>query len=312
MHMRIGGVQLSASTGALEDNLASIEASARSAKAQYPDLSLLAFPELATTGYQCGAAFHELAVSWPNGGYLPRLGALAKELECVLVVGFAERLSAYGLTADSAAVIDSDGQMLGSYRKAHCLDRERQWFVNGSSLPVFDTAAGRLGVLICWDAAMPEAARTYALKGASLLVAIGAWEDPYVPDWSLVCSARAYDNVIPLLGVNRTGSETGASFSGGSRVVDCLGKVLASRDDERDGLVTGVIETGQMEQLRSGYGSQLRDRRPDLYHGLIKSADDVSWDAEPPSSPTARERPTTHRSAASSSPDFPASPRRFT
>lgn len=283
MRTRVGGVQVCVSTGALEDNLAHIEALGRSAKARHPDLGLLAFPELATTGYQCGSAFHELAVSCPDGGYLPRLRALAKELDCVLVVGFAERLGIPGLVADAAAVIDSDGRMVGSYRKTHCLDRERQWFVNGSRLPVFDTAAGRLGVLICWDAAIPEAARTYALKGADLLVVVGAWEDPYVPDWSLVCAARAYDNVIPLLGVNRTGCEDGASFSGASCVVDCLGKVIASLDAEPDGLVTGVIETEQLIEARSGYGSQLRDRRPDLYGALVRSPDDSCESRESPS-----------------------------
>ncbi len=45
-------------------------AAARAARAASPDLALLAFPELATTGYQCGRRFHELAVSWPDGGCL--------------------------------------------------------------------------------------------------------------------------------------------------------------------------------------------------------------------------------------------------
>lgn len=272
--MRVGGIQLSASTMAVEENLERIIALAREAKSRYPDLALLAFPELATTGYECGRSFHDVAVSWPDGGYLPRLAALAREIECVLVVGYAERLGAIGLTADSAVVIDRDGRMVGSYRKTHCLNRELRWFVNGSRLRVFQTAAGRFGVLICWDAAMPEAARTYALQGAELIVVIGAWEDPYINDWNLVCAARAYDNVLPVVAVNRTGTEGDTGFSGSSRVIDCLGQVLASVDAGHDRLVTAVIDTEQLPTVRAGYGSQLHDRRPELYQMLVRQVDD--------------------------------------
>lgn len=265
MGIRVGGVQSASVTDDVDRNVASITAAARAAKSSFPDLRLLAFPELAVTGYACGARFHDHAVTWPRGGYLPALSALATELNVVLVVGYAEQLGTYGLTADSAAVIDADGRMLASYRKTHCLDRERETFVNGTQLPVLETAVGRLGVLICWDAAMPEAARSYAVQGADLLVVIGAWEDPYVEDWKLVVSARAYDNVVPVLAVNRTGRERGASFSGASRLVDCLGRVIASADEEPDALITGLVDPDHTATTRKGYGSQLRDRRPELY-----------------------------------------------
>ncbi len=268
--MRVGGIQVSALTCGVQENLEHMASLAHEAKARYPDLELLAFPELATTGYECGASFHHVAVSWPDGGYLPLLAALARDIDCTLVVGYAERLGPLGLTADSAAVIDRDGRMVGSYRKTHCLNRELQWFVNGSRIPVFQTAAGRLGVLICWDAAMPEAARTCALEGAELIVVIGAWEDPYVDDWNLVCSSRAYDNVLPVLAVNRTGSEGDTRFSGSSRVTDCLGKVVASVGADCDRLVTAVVDTQQLATVRSSYGSQLHDRRPELYHLLVR------------------------------------------
>jgi N-carbamoylputrescine amidase len=274
LNTRVGGVQSASRPGDIGHNVGAIVSAARAAKAEHPDLALLAFPELATTGYSCGAVFHDLAVTWPHGGYLPELGAVARELELVLVVGYAERLGPHGLTADSAAVIDADGRMVASYRKTHCLDRERHHFVNGSRLPVLPTAAGRLGVLICWDAAMPEAARSYAVGGADLLVVIGAWEDPYVGDWSLVVSARAYDNVIPVLAVNRTGREEGAAFSGGSRLVDCLGKEVASAGVEPGALLTGHVDFAFTASTRAGYGSQLRDRRPDLYGAVVAPIDE--------------------------------------
>jgi predicted amidohydrolase len=264
---------LASRTGDVTRNVSAIAAAAQSAKEAYPDLALLAFPELATTGYACGAGFHDLAVQWPDGGYLPALADIARNLQLVLVVGYAEFLGTSGLIADSAAVIDSDGRMVGSYRKAHCLDRERHFFVSGSQLPVLKTSAGRLGILICWDAAFPEAARAYALAGAELLVAVCAWEDPYVDDLGLVASARAYDNVLPVLAVNRTGREAGVSFSGQSRLTDCLGRTAAEAGSENSALLTGIVDRSHTNETRSGYGSQLRDRRPDLYGALVAPID---------------------------------------
>lgn len=283
-------MQTASQTGDVGHNVGAIVAAARAAKAEHPDLALLAFPELATTGYSCGAGFHDLAVPWPHGGYLPELSSVARELELVLIVGYAERLGPHGVTADSAAVIDADGRMVASYRKTHCLDRERHYFVNGSRLPVLPTAAGRLGVLICWDAAMPEAARSYALGGADLLVVVGAWEDPYVADWSLVVSARAYDSVIPVLAVNRTGREEGAAFSGGSRLVDCLGGVVASAGAEPGALMTGLVDAAHTAATRAGYGSQLRDRRPDLYGAVVAPVDEPPPCGPGETPPGAKER----------------------
>ena len=114
----------------------------------------------------------------------------------MLVAGYAEATTSE-VIYDSAAVFERDGTPLLSYRKTHCLDTERRYFFNGDELPLIDSSVGRLGVMICWDAAFPEVARTHALAGADLLVVIGAWEDPHVPDWDLVMRARAYDNVTP-------------------------------------------------------------------------------------------------------------------
>jgi predicted amidohydrolase len=265
MTLHMGGCQLASTTSDLDDNVRRIETAVRRAKDDDPALALFALPELATTGYASEREFFRLAVSWPDGGYLPRLAALAKECALVLVVGFAEATGTYGVIADSAAVFGPDGAALGVYRKTHCLDRERHFFVNGDTFPLFPVGEHRFGIAICWDMAMPEVGRIYALAGADLIVAIGAWEDPYRDDWTLSTSARAYDNVTPVLGVNRTGTERGASFSGGSRLLDALGRPIAELDREEDGLLLGALDMAATRELRAEYGSQLRDRRPELY-----------------------------------------------
>ena len=211
-------------------------------KTAHPDLDLLVVPELGVTGYSAGERFHDLAELWPAGESLQRLAKLAGELDVVLVAGYAEAAATGELIYDAAAVFERNGRPITSYRKTHCLDTERRFFANGDDLPLISTSVGHLGVIICWDAAFPEVARTHALAGADLLVTIGAWEDPYVGDWELVAGARAYDNVIPVIAVNRIWRDGEGQFSGHSCVVDCLGRPVAGLGDEADGLLVGTVD----------------------------------------------------------------------
>ena len=202
-----GGIQLRPVTGDPAANVARIAALGRELKAAQPELGLLVAPELAVTGYSAAERFVELAEPWPAGASLQTLSALAAELDVVLIAGYAEAGGAPGLVYDAAAVFERNGRPVLSYRKTHCLETERRFFANGDELPIVATSLGELGLMICWDAAFPEVARTHALAGAELLVTIGAWEDPYVADWELAVAARAFDNVVPHVAVNRTGPD---------------------------------------------------------------------------------------------------------
>jgi predicted amidohydrolase len=268
----VAGVQLASVTGDSAANVAKIVRLGRELKSAHPQLALLVVPELGVTGYSAGESFYTLAEHWPDGDSLRALATLAQELDVVLVAGYAEASGTRGLIYDSAAVFERNGRPIVSYRKSHCLDTERRYFTNGDELPRISTSLGQLGVMICWDAAFPEVARTHALAGADLFVTIGAWEDPHVRDWDLVAAARAYDNVTPLVAVNRAGPDGDVSFSGHSRIVDCLGETVAELGSQEDGLLVGAVDLDRTQEVRAGYGSQLRDRRPELYAAVSTPA----------------------------------------
>jgi predicted amidohydrolase len=267
-----GGLQLVSVTGDPAANVAKIARLGRELKSTHPQLALLVTPELAVTGYSVGERFHELAEAWPDGESLRALANLAAELDLVVVAGYAEASGIPGVIYDSAAVFERNGLPVASCRKSHCLDSERRFFANGDELPRISTSLGQLGVMICWDAAFPEVARAHALGGADLLVTIGAWEDPHVRDWDLVTAARAYDNVTPLVAVNRAGTDGEVTFSGHSRIVDCLGGTVAELASQDDGLLIGTVDLDGTQEVRAGYGSQLRDRRPELYASVSAPA----------------------------------------
>src|SRR5687768_17165162 len=131
-----------------------------------------------------------------------RFQAVARELAVVLIVPLFERQAA-GLYRNSAAVIDADGRLLGTYRKMHIPDdplfNEKYYFTPGdghldyhgerpgeaNGFKVWHTRYATIGVLICWDQWYPEAARITRLLGAPVLLhptAIG-WPPAEKEEW---------------------------------------------------------------------------------------------------------------------------------
>jgi len=252
-------------------NLAKMQAYIEKVMSEEPQTDLIIFPELSTTGYECRTAFSGLAERAPNGASLVFLGRLAKKHEVRLIYGFPEKdLSADEVLYNSAALIDRSGELLGVYRKVHLFDTEKKYFVAGSDYPVFHTDIGQLGIMICWDAAFPEVARTYALKGADLIIVPTNWEKPYQDDWDLITRARAFDNTIYIASANRIGRDLDLDWFGRSNIIGPLGKPLAQLNDEVEGYITAELDFEVSRRLRQTYYTFFKDRRPDTYGLLTK------------------------------------------
>ena len=146
----------------------------------------------------------------------------------------------------------------------------------GDSLAAFDTPVGRLGMLICYDKAFPEAARTLTLDGAQVLCFLSAWPcsasdaAPRLEDdrqWrraELWDRARAAENSLIVASANQTGTFGRLRFLGGARVVDPAGDLLA-RTGVNPGLaITTVDVEAALERARRAL-APIRDLRPDVY-----------------------------------------------
>ena len=213
-------------------------------------------------------------------------GALAKELQVVIVTSLFERRAA-GLYHNTAVVLERDGSIAGKYRKMHIPDDpayyEKFYFTPGDlGFRPIQTSVGRLGVLVCWDQWYPEAARLMALQGAELLIyptAIGYTADEQERQreaWTTVQRGHAVANGLPMVTVNRVGHEEdpsgqtrGIQFWGSSMVVGPQGEFLyrAPKDEEIRQVVT--VSLSRSEQVRRWWPF-LRDRRIDAYSNILK------------------------------------------
>ena len=240
-------------------------------------------PELFAAPYFCQemAPRHFDRAETVPGPTTERLGRLAAELGVVIVASLFERAMT-GLHFNTTAVLDADGALLGTYRKAHIPDDplycEKFYFAPGDSgFPVFKTRFVTLGVLICWDQWFPEAARLCALKGAELLLyptAIGriADESPaeharQLDAWRTVQRGHAIANGVYLAAVNRVGTEAGIDFWGHSFCCGPQGELLAEADDLTPTTLLVDCEPGRVADVRNMWPF-FRDRRVDAYAGL--------------------------------------------
>ncbi|HET9530326.1 MAG TPA: carbon-nitrogen hydrolase family protein, partial [Blastocatellia bacterium] len=170
---------------------------------------LVIFPECALTGY-CFDSLEEAAQYGESldGPTAKALAGVCRETGAYAIVGFIER---DGNSLYNAAMVVGPGGVVGSYRKVHLPFLGVDRFLTPGNRPfaVFDLAFGKVGVLICYDASFPEAARALKLMGAEMIVLPtnwppGAWRTP-----EFVVNTRAQENHINFVATNRVGSERG-------------------------------------------------------------------------------------------------------
>jgi N-carbamoylputrescine amidase len=219
-----------------------------------------------------------------DGTTTARMRKVAAELEVVIVVPLFER-RAPGLYHNSAITIDAGGEIAGVYRKAHVPHDpeffEKYYFAPGEpgGTRAVDTAAGRIGVLICWDQWFPEAARLLALDGAELLLypSAIAWQPEEGTDarsaqleaWVTSMRAHAIANGVWVAAVNRTGREERLEFWGSSFVCDPAGRVVARAPEGEEALLLADCPRNAIEAQRRAWPF-LRDRRIDAYGPLLE------------------------------------------
>ena len=179
----------------------------------------------------------------------------------------------------NSVVCVHDGRVLGNHRKVHQPLRENASYASGDSFAAFDTPVGRIGLLICYDKAFPEAARSLALDGAEIIVVVSAWpgsrtdapadlaDDRWTRRFDLFDRARALENQVVWLSANQSGTFGSLRFVCSAKVVDPGGDVLATTGTAPGMAVATVDVTAALAAARRSMG-HLRDRRPDAYRPL--------------------------------------------
>jgi 5-aminopentanamidase len=233
---------------------------------------VIVLPELVTSGYMFESAEEAASVAiTPDDPLFEQWAAEAGS--AVVIGGFAER-GGDDRVYNSAVVVDRSG-VIGVYRKGHLWDREKLCFAPGGEPPrVFDTPAGRIGVIVCYDLEFPEMPRMLALAGAELICVPTNWPLVERPDGErppevTIAMAAARVNRVFIACCDRTGTERGQHWTAGTTIIDEQGWVLDSQTGAGPAAAT-VDLTRAHDKAFTDMADAFADRRPELYGAVAQ------------------------------------------
>jgi predicted amidohydrolase len=267
--------------------------------------TLVVFPELAFTTFfprwliEGEALDHYFERGMPN----PAVQALfdrARALRIGFYVGYAE-LTPAGRRYNCSILVDSDGEILGRYRKVHLpgsvepragaryQQLEKRYFEYGDlGFPAFragpDWRHAIMGMMICNDRRWPEAWRVLGLQGVEL-VCVGYNSAAYDPNGGasedaalrtfhskLVVQANAYMNATWAIAVAKAGNEDGSGLIGGSCIVDPNGRIVAEAETLADEIIVADLDLDLCRQGKDKMFNFAAHRRPEQYTVITERA----------------------------------------
>ena len=237
---------------------------------------LIVFPECAITGYVFSS--REEAMPFTEtipGDSTDRLAAYCRELGVHVVAGLLEK------DVDrcyNAAVLVGPGGLVGKYRKNHLPFLGIDRFIDAGDKPfqVHKTPIGNIGIHICYDCNFPESARVMALLGADIIALPTNWPEGREKVVDYVVNARAYENRIHLVAVDRVGDERGTRFLGRSKIISASGNTLAEAGSSKGETIYAEVNLAEARQKHVILKANefeidiIRDRRPELYGEITR------------------------------------------
>jgi NAD+ synthase (glutamine-hydrolysing) len=253
--LRLAAAQLDLVVGDLTGNAARMFEAYERADAEACDL--IAFPELALTGYPPEDLLLKPAFVSEVAEVLEKLAARTGRLAAI--VGFPEA----GRDLSNAAAVLAHGKVQGIYRK-HLLpnyavfDEQRYFAASTVDGPLFVVGGVRVGVTICEDAWSPTGpVISQAAGGAELIVNVNA--SPYysgrIRERETMLATRAADAQVPVVYVNLVGGQDELVFDGASMVFDETGRLVARAAQFAEDLLVVDLD------VRAGFRRRLMDPR---------------------------------------------------
>ena len=243
---------------------------------------LVVFPECAVSGY----CFDSREEAWPYAETIPgrsteRLLEAARERGIHLVFGMLER--AGDELYNSCVLLGPEG-IVGVYRKIHLPFLGVDRFVNRGREPfrVYDIGSMRVGLHICYDGSFPESVRTLTLLGADLIVLPTNWPPGSDTFAEYLPNARALENHVYYMAVNRVGTERGFQFIGTSKFCLPTGRSPSVGSSSGPDIITGSVQPHIVRNKRlvrvpgKHLIDRMADRQPEYYgllsqpHGLVR------------------------------------------
>ena len=226
-----------------------------------PAADLLLLPELFISGYSSSSITStalqckELTESYRR---------LAKTKQTAILAG-SLAYQEEGKIYNRAQFIDSRGEIAAHYDKIHLfrLLDEDKYFAAGSSPVYLDYLGWRIGIITCYDLRFPELTRLLALAGCNLLLIPAAWPHNRISVFQQLAIARAIENQLWVVGVNRASQPDKITYGGNSLIIAPDGEIIKQAGIYPE-TISAEIDLQRVIEYRKNIPCY-DDRRTDVY-----------------------------------------------
>ena len=220
--MRIALVSLNQVWENKEENFLTCRSYVQSAKVQ--DVELVIFPEMTLTAFSMNTEV--TAEDSSCSLTVDSFKKLAEEFQVAIIFGVVFRDNEKA--TNNAILVDKTGSVKDSYRKIHpfSFTGEDKLFDGGNKISFSKIGQINIGLTICYDLRFPE---IYSALGRSceLIINIANWPARRVEHWNSLLKARAIENQLFIVGVNRTGTDgMGLAYVKSSQAINPNGDLL--------------------------------------------------------------------------------------
>lgn len=249
-----------------EDKVANLQRCEElTARAAEVGAELVIFPELTLTGFSMNT--HSISENATHSPTVSAFAGLAGKYLVSVVAGVA--IQDGNLAKNTLVAFGDDGIEKARYVKIHPFSfaGEDRCFQRGYQLSKMESPEFRLGFSICYDLRFPELYSALA-KDCDALINIANWPKKRVGHWKTLLQARAIENQVFVVGVNRIGKDgNGLEYASSSCVVNANGEFLAPIFSENE-IDVYEINRQELVQFRESFSTR-QDRLPDLYRDII-------------------------------------------
>lgn len=257
--LKVVGLQLKLEDGKKRKNLTKALEILKGVVNREKEVDIFCLPELFDTGFSY-ANLKLLAEEIP-GETINALMNFAEEFHSYIIAGIAEKHE--DKVFDSAVLISPRGRVLCVYRKTHLFQDEKNYFSSGDKIFVIDVGRFRVGLQICYEVRFPEISRALTLHGAKIIFTLAAFPLERIDHFVILSRARALENQVFHVAVNRVGSGEDKVYGGRSMIINPLGDVIAGIG-RIEGTMVGSIDLNLADRVRKEI-TVLVDRKEDVY-----------------------------------------------
>jgi predicted amidohydrolase len=140
-----------------------------------------------------------------------------------------------------------------TYNKRHLFSfaGEDKEYTAGDERVIVEYGGCRILLQVCYDIRFPVFSRN---KGDyDMIIYVANWPVARIGAWNALLPARAIENLCYVAGVNRTGSDPAAKYSGGTTLIDFRGQPIISAAPDMEEAVFGTVNMQSLNNFRNKF-----------------------------------------------------------